>query len=96
MNSTITSTKISDIIQQLEHALTPRYQDPILRKQTAWWMVEAITKVDKPHLIVKENITLTQQQHDALAHWLDQQINFHMPLQYLLGSVPLDEVEILV
>jgi len=92
----MTEATVIDIIKQLEGKLDLRYPDPTLRRQTAWWMLEAISKIDKAHLIAQERISLSEQQQKALDNWIHLQIHQHMPLQYLLGSVPFDALEILV
>jgi len=87
---------VIDSIKQLEEKLKNRYSDPALRHQTAWWMLEAISKKSKVDLIAHRIIVLNEQQQKALDNWIYQQVNQHMPLQYVLGSVPFDDIEILV
>lgn len=87
---------ITDIIKQLRDALTERYPDLTTCQQTAWWMLEAVTHIDKAHLIVKESIELSEQQQDTLHNWIYQQVHHHKPLQYILGSVPFDDLDIIV
>lgn len=87
---------VVDIIRLLEEQLATRYPDKILQNQTAWWMLEAITKQHKAYLLAHKTIDLTVQQQQALNNWIHQQVHQHMPLQYLLGSVPFGDLEILV
>jgi len=82
--------------RQIEDNLKKRYQDPTLRNQYAWWMLEKITNKKKSELIALEFINLTQEQIVTLEKWIEKQVVEHMPLQYLLGSVPFDDIEILV
>jgi len=89
-------TAVVDIIKHLQSQLTHRYKDTVLQRQTAWWMLEAITKKSKAQLIAQDRILLTEQQQNALSNWIYQQVNQHLPLQYVLGSVPFCDLEILV
>lgn len=86
------NTLIADIAKHLEKA----YKDKTLCDQYAWWTVEAITGKDQAHLIAQKNFTLTKEQQKKLDDWLDKLINKHMPIQYLIGSVPFDGLDILV
>jgi release factor glutamine methyltransferase len=45
---------------------------------------------------MQREITLTQEQCDKLNHWIKSQVEHHIPLQYLLGSVPFIDCDILV
>ena len=87
---------VTEIISGIKEKLSPRYADPTLCQQTAWWMLEAVTKIDKAHLIARETIELTYEQEHAVDNWIFQQVHQHIPLQYLLGSTPFDDLEILV
>jgi len=59
-------------------------------------MLEALTKKKKSKLITNEIINFTTKQLVTLDTWIKQQVEEKMPLQYLLGSVPFDDIEILV
>lgn len=87
---------ISAFIKHIEQELFKRYQDPILCQQYAWWMVEEITKKDKAQLLTHQEYILTDDQKKQLQEWIDKQITEHVPLQYLLGSVPFNDIAILV
>jgi len=80
----------------IEKNLKKRYQDPILCNQYAWWMLEKVTGKKKSQLIALQTIDLTQEQIETLDKWTEKQVVEYMPLQYLLGSVPFDDIEILV
>lgn len=88
--------KIHALIGEIETTLSKVYDDRILREQYAWWILEAISKIDKASLIAKEEIHLTQEEEKLLTQWLDKMVNEHMPLQYVLGSVPFIDLDILV
>jgi release factor glutamine methyltransferase len=87
---------VAQLTNYMAHQLEKRYADPVLCDQYTWWTLETITKQDEAHLIAQENIMLTPEQQKKIDHWLDQMINHNMPIQYLIGSVPFDGVDILV
>lgn len=87
---------IIELEKDIEKKLKIRYPDDTLCNQYAWWMLESITSLDKVKLISKNFIELSQVQLDKLNFWIDRQISESEPLQYLLGSVPFDDLEILV
>ncbi|MCX5921912.1 MAG: peptide chain release factor N(5)-glutamine methyltransferase [Candidatus Dependentiae bacterium] len=88
--------KITALIGRIKTSLRPVYHDATLREQSAWWIVEAITKKNHIELIAQNSFELTPEQEAQLAAWLDALINESMPLQYLIGSVPFVDLEIMV
>lgn len=83
---------VGDIIAQLY----PVYHEEKLCEQYAWWMLEAITRSDKATLIAIDEVQLSESEQATLKSWLDRMVNEHMPLQYLLGTAPFLDLEILV
>src|SRR3990167_821166 len=65
-------------------------------QQAAWWILEAITQKSKTALILEKNFNLSISQEEMLANWLYKLKNQNYPLQYLLGSVPFLDLNILV
>ncbi|HZW60630.1 MAG TPA: peptide chain release factor N(5)-glutamine methyltransferase [Candidatus Babeliales bacterium] len=90
-----TST-INSIIAEIRHRLEAVYSDPLLCEQYAWWTVETITGKDKATLLLHPDNILTPEQHHTLEQWLYKMIKEHEPIQYLIGSVPFGNVEIIV
>lgn len=88
--------KITGIIKEIEQQLHHYSPDTLLKNQTAWWIIEAITRKSKAQLLLVGTITLTPEQRNILANWLDKLIQQKMPLQYILGSVPFGNLSILV
>ena len=82
--------------KEVEKKLEKRYKDPILCNQYAWWMIEQITGKERATLVSLQRIHMTKEQIATLDKWIDEQIHKKVPLQYLLGSVPFDDIEILV
>src|SRR3990167_7559403 len=65
-------------------------------QQAAWWILEAITQKSKTALILEKNFNLSISQEEMLANWLYKLKNQNYPLQYLLGSIPFLDLNILV
>lgn len=84
------------LIKEMSDQLKVIYDDPTLSQQYAWWLLEAITKKDKAHLIAQEIIMLNPEQEQQIDEWLTKLIHEHIPIQYLIGSVPFNDVDILV
>lgn len=91
-----TKITVFALARDIEQQLFAVYADPMLSEQYAWWMLETILRKTPAQLIADQTIALTEEQRNTIQHWLDQMINEHMPIQYLIGSVPFHDVEILV
>lgn len=83
-------------IKEIEQSLQTIYPDATLCRQYAWWIIEAITQKKKADLISQNTLTLREHERTKIEQWLKKIIHEHMPLQYLLGFVPFNDVEILV
>lgn len=88
--------KISSLIRDIENSLRPTIKGDTLREQYAWWTLEAITGKKKLNLILGRTVALSQNQQAQLDSWIDKIVNEHMPLAYLLGSIPFESLDILV
>ena len=64
-------------------------------EQEAWWLVQKITSKNKSFLLLNRTIQLTSDQEITLFKWVNERIN-KKPLQYILGSVPFCNLDILV
>lgn len=84
------------LVTEIAHKLLNTYNDDGLCHQYAWWLLEALTKQKKYQLIDHIDIELTKEQDDMLNSWIQQLTEQHCPLQYLLGSVPFCDIDILV
>ena len=82
--------------RSIEEKLSEKYQDPTLCNQYAWWILESITGQKKEQLLARNIDDLSDEQLKQLDQWLEKLINESMPLQYLIGSVPFLNLEILV
>ena len=84
------------LIQEIVRKLQATYNDDILCNQYAWWLIEALMKTKRAHLIEQRDFELTSDKKKILAGWIEKLVNQHCPLQYILGSVPFNGVDILV
>lgn len=64
--------------------------------QKAWWIIEAVTKKNQTQLLAEKNFFLSEIELSKVDLFLKKYINNHMPLQYLIGTVPFLDLEILV
>ncbi len=87
---------VNQLVAKLTHLFQQSFSDSTLCQQYAWWTLEAITQKDQVHLIAAGDITLTPEQEALLADWCKKMIDEHMPIAYLLGMVPFNDIEILV
>lgn len=88
--------KITELRIDIEQQLLTVYDDPVLCKQYAWWTLETITQLTKAELITRDQISFSLDQEIALKVWLERLIIHKEPIQYLIGSVPFCEVDIIV
>jgi release factor glutamine methyltransferase len=88
--------KVIDLIHDSEHQLRLVYSDPITCHQYAWWLLEKLTGKKKAQLIAQETVSLSTSDHNTLQQWLQNLVDEHKPIQYILGSVPFNGVDIIV
>jgi release factor glutamine methyltransferase len=88
--------KVIDLIHDSEHQLRLVYSDPITCHQYAWWLLEKLTGKKKAQLIVQDTVSLSTSDHNTLQKWLQNLVDEHKPIQYILGSVPFNGIDIIV
>ncbi len=86
---------IGTLIRQIEQKLSSTLQDAVLCKQYAWWLIEAITGKKEIMLITQQEIKWGDEDQKKLDEYLHALITQNMPLQYLLGSTPFGDLDIL-
>jgi release factor glutamine methyltransferase len=82
--------------RQIGEQCAPVYEHIEEQQQVAWWFLQAITGRSKAHLIADKEIALSDQQEHTLARWVEEHAQQLKPLQYILGSVPFAQLDILV
>ncbi len=76
---------ISALINYLSDTLLPIYGDKSVATASAWKIIQHISNLSKVNLLMMRELSLDQ---EKIAYVLDALINKHMPLDYLLGSIP--------
>ncbi len=84
------------LIHEIEQKLRHIYQDPILCRQYSWWILKEITRQEKEQLLSHHIVQLNAQQLSTLNEWIGKLIDHHMPIQYLIGTIPFNGIEILL
>jgi release factor glutamine methyltransferase len=92
----INTLSLPALQRNIEQQLLEYYHDATLCNQYSWWILEAITGTPISHLVLNNSIEFDNAQQQKLDEWLDKLINHNMPLQYLLGSTPFLELELLL
>lgn len=84
-------------INDIRHKISAAYDgDEMLCQQYAWWILQTICNMTKTELIMNDTVMLSHEQQEQLDHWIHQIVAEKMPLQYLIGSVPFADCDILV
>ena len=92
-----TKYDVMHYINDIRHKIASAYDgDETLSQQYAWWILQAICRMTKTELIMNDTVMLSHEQQEQLDHWIHQIVVEHMPLQYLIGSVPFADCDILV
>lgn len=91
-----TNYDVTHYINDIRHKLATVYSDETLCQQYAWWILQAVCEKTKTELIIQETVMLFPEQQQKIDHWLEYLVQDKMPLQYVLGTVPFADLEILV
>jgi release factor glutamine methyltransferase len=88
----IPTTTIHSIIHSIATKLNAMLHNKQLSEQYAWWMLEAICGKNQAALLAQHTINLSHEQQQKLDLWIYNQLEKHEPLQYLIGSVPFNNL----
>ena len=91
-----TNYDVTHYINEIRHKIESVYDDHTLCQQYAWWILQAICEKTKTELIMQETLMLSSAQKAKIEQWIEQLVVEKMPLQYILGSVPFADCDILV
>jgi release factor glutamine methyltransferase len=83
-------------IQYIQKQLFPFYKDDSLCENYAWFLLEKISNKTKTDLIITQQFTLSPDQQNQIKNWIYLLTEKKMPIQYILGSVPFNDLTILV
>ncbi|MFH1644283.1 MAG: peptide chain release factor N(5)-glutamine methyltransferase [bacterium] len=76
--------------------LTCKYYHASNASQDAWYLLQKLTGKNKAQLLTETIINLTPTQKRTLSKWLKLITKDNKPIQYILGSIPFCNVEILL
>jgi release factor glutamine methyltransferase len=83
---------IGQIADNFEHIYGLKQE----QEQVAWWLLQGITNKTKATLIAQKELILSDKQENKLEEWITAHRKNLEPLQYILGSVPFCNLDILV
>ena len=81
-------------VNEYAHRLKSAYEHQEIVTQVAWWLLEKATGKGRSQLLLVK--TIPHEAHQQVQMWIDQIVHGHKPVQYILGSVPFLDLEILV
>ncbi len=87
---------ITNLIKEVALQLGQRCSDQQNAEREAWWLLEKLTGQFEAELLAVSMIILTQEQDEQLQNWISQRVHNKKPLQYILGSVPFNHLDILI
>lgn len=85
---------ISQALALYSQKLLSVYHEHQTATQVTWWLLEKATQKSRTELLTTK--TITQEVQQKIELWVSQIIDEHMPVQYILGSVPFLELDITV
>jgi release factor glutamine methyltransferase len=87
---------IQELVAALRTQLLPCCQQPEGARQEAWWMLEKLTGKSKGILMGQTLVQLSDDERATLDLWISHRVLQNKPLQYILGTVPFCDLEIIV
>lgn len=84
------------LVQNLSNQLSTSYHEKEIANQNAWNLLEKLTGVPRPKLILRSEITLSDEQEQRLEQWVADITVRNKPVQYILETVPFLDLELLV
>lgn len=91
-----TNYDVMHYINDIRHKIAQGYDDDTLCQQYAWWILQAICSTTKTELIAQDTVMLSNAQKEQIDQWVHELVVDKKPLQYILGSVPFNDCDILV
>lgn len=85
---------ITQVITRFAEKLLPAYQNKQTAFTVAWWLVQKATGKTRTELLLQKEYN--PELDKTIQHWIDAIVQEHMPVQYILGSVPFGDLDILV
>ncbi|QQR48853.1 peptide chain release factor N(5)-glutamine methyltransferase [bacterium] len=64
--------------------------------QEAWWLLEKLVNQPQAYLIAQGTVAWDDKREQRIAGWIKERTQDKKPLQYILGSVPFADLDIIV
>jgi len=90
-----TKKSFTQLLGITEQRLQEHYKDSLLARHYAVWLIESITGKKEITLLTEREIAWTETSQKTLEEYLEKLTQQNMPLQYLLGSTPFLDLDIL-
>lgn len=90
------TNSLNTVIARTTEQLLPICRTSHAAQAESWWLIEKLTSRRRVDLIAQQDFSLTQPQLEQLQRWVFERTHHNKPLQYILGSVPFCNLEILV
>jgi len=87
---------IEALALSIEKKLGEKYDDPTLCQQYSWWILEALTGKKRNQLITHALNDLSEEQLAKLDKWINELVDKSKPLQYILGTAPFLDLNLLL
>lgn len=88
--------KINEILTDVTKKLLPQCLNEQTAQAESWWLLEQLTKKTKTELIQQDELVLSAQDWNTLTSWTTERVEQNKPLQYIIGTVPFLDLEIIV
>ncbi len=85
---------ITQVITRYAEKLIPAYQNKQTAFTVSWWLVQKATGKTRTELLLQKEYN--PELDKTIQNWIDAIVQEHMPVQYILGSVPFGDLDILV
>lgn len=86
---------VQELLNEISSKLS-EHDSPLEKHQKSLWILEKITGKNQSEILVQDNIELTEEQKQKLEEIINKHVKEHMPLQYIIGSIPFLDLEIFV
>lgn len=86
--------KLSQTITYITDQLYPAYGNKQTATAVAWWLLQKATSKSRVELIYQQEVD--DKTLGVVQVWINSILHDHMPVQYIIGSVPFLDLDILV
>lgn len=87
---------VTSLIETAKVSLRSLYEESIQQEQVAWWLMQKATGKQHIFFIAHPETPLTAQEQELFEKLVHEHVILKKPLQYILGSVPFGDLDIIV